>query len=476
MTAMREQSEPSRPAEPKRASRVADAIIADLGANGWPIGAVIGSEAELLERYDVSRAVFRESVRILEHLGVVTTRRGPGGGLVATEPSTAGVIQAFLVYLTYSNMSLGELMEARGSLERSIVRLASEHADEQHIDELRARVDAEERGEQLDAADHHVLHTMIGAAARNPAAELFIDVLGRLTARWSYPVLPATRRQEALETSARAHRVIVDAITAGNSALAEQRMATHLAALTMWLDHNQRRPRTLGWVLEGQADDEKLGSKVARSIIDDVVGQGWPIGAVLGSEPELVEKYDVSRAALREAVRLLEYHEVASMKRGPGGGLVVTAPSIDPIIRAATVFLEYRGITAADLIAMRVDLESDAVALATQRATDAQIAELRIVSDTNAAEGYEGPVENMLLARIAELTGNPAIAVFVKVLVHLTRVHAVVPGRRSPRRATINESNDHANRAIVDAIAGRDVALARRRVVKHLSALGPLLR
>src|SRR5262245_41303067 len=81
--------------ERKVASRVADLIIRDIGKNGWQIGSVIGSESELLDRYDVSRAVFRESVRLLEHLGVATTRRGPGGGLVVTKPSTSAVVQAF---------------------------------------------------------------------------------------------------------------------------------------------------------------------------------------------------------------------------------------------------------------------------------------------------------------------------------------------------------------------------------------------
>jgi hypothetical protein len=34
----------------------------------------------------------------------------------------------------------------------------------------------------------------------------------------------------------------------------------------------------------------------------------------------------VSRSVLREAVRLLKYHAVATMRRGPGGGLVVAQP------------------------------------------------------------------------------------------------------------------------------------------------------
>ncbi len=154
---------------------------------------------------------------------------------------------------------------------------------------------------------------MIATASLNPAAELFIDVLGRMTARWSYPEVDSEASAQRRSRRRRAHRAIVDAITAGDTALAEHRMNTHLAALADWLGRQRLSPSSIEWVLETDQSDEKLGSQVARSIVVDVVDRGWPLGEVLGSEAELMDKYDVSRSALREAVRILEYHEVATM-------------------------------------------------------------------------------------------------------------------------------------------------------------------
>jgi DNA-binding FadR family transcriptional regulator len=464
------------PPERKLASQVTDRIIVNIMRDGWKVGTIVGSEAELLERYDVSRAVFRESVRLLEHLGVATTRRGPGGGLVVTEPSSEAVVQAFMVYLTFTNVTLGELLDARTSIEGSVARLAADRADDNQITLLRERVAIDNEREALNAAAHHVLHTMIAAIAQNPAAELFVDVLGRMTARWSYPDTDESERTSALDASARAHQAIVDAITAGNTALAERRMSRHLSALADWLGSHRASPSSIDWVLDTDSSPQKLGSRVARSIMVEIVDRGWPLGEVLGSESELIDKYDVSRSALREAVRILEYHEVATMKRGPGGGLVVTAPSIGPIVRAATVFLEQRGLGPADLIALRRELESDSVALAAERASDADIAMLKLTIEANVKAAYEGPVANELPVRIAEVTGNPAIALFVRVLVTLTRLHTAVPGRRSARRAQLNSETERAQRAIVDAIEQRDPAVARRRVTKHLSAVEPMLR
>ena len=70
----------------------------------------------------------------------------------------------------------------------------------------------------------------------------------------------------------------------------------------------------------------KLAEVVADRIRDDIAADGWRVGEVFGSETDLLHRYEVSRAVLREAVRLLEHHSVAWMRRGPGGGLAVQTP------------------------------------------------------------------------------------------------------------------------------------------------------
>src|ERR1700685_999462 len=104
---------PGADSNAKRAAQVADLIIEDVMALGWPVGEVLGSEADLLERYQVSRAVFREAVRLVEHQQVARTRRGPGGGLVITEPTVGAVSDAVVLYLPRVEAPLEELFEAR---------------------------------------------------------------------------------------------------------------------------------------------------------------------------------------------------------------------------------------------------------------------------------------------------------------------------------------------------------------------------
>src|SRR3984893_16698345 len=97
----------------KRAARVADRIVGDVIARGWPVGELLGSELELVVRYQASRAVFREAVRLVEHQQVARTRRGPGGGLVITEPTVDAVIDAVVLYLYRAEARLDEVFEAR---------------------------------------------------------------------------------------------------------------------------------------------------------------------------------------------------------------------------------------------------------------------------------------------------------------------------------------------------------------------------
>nr|WP_281173745.1 GntR family transcriptional regulator [Mycobacterium genavense] len=54
---------------------------------------------------------------------------------------------------------------------------------------------------------------------------------------------------------------------------------------------------------------------MARDIEADIVRRGWPVGESLGSEHAVQQRYGVSRSVLREAVRLVEHHQVARMRR-----------------------------------------------------------------------------------------------------------------------------------------------------------------
>ena len=153
----REVPRPGAEANAKRAAKVADRIVEDVMALGWPVGEVLGSETDLLERYQVSRAVFREAVRLVEHQQVARTRRGPDGGLVITEPTMGAVTDAVVLYLHRVDARLDEIFEARIILEEIACQLASERTDENDLALLRRFTIEEPISAEDDPRELHAL-------------------------------------------------------------------------------------------------------------------------------------------------------------------------------------------------------------------------------------------------------------------------------------------------------------------------------
>ena len=176
-------SDPGNPdavSAPKLASVVARRIEDDVAALGWPVGSVLWSESELVDRFRVSRAVLREAVRIVEHTGVAQMRRGPGGGLAVTEPSRRAVVTAMGVWFSYVGIGIGEIHEVRYPIMVGAVRLAAERRTTDAIVGIGATIDEIAAKGVIGAVQLIHLETEIVAAAGNPALALFIESLGDL--------------------------------------------------------------------------------------------------------------------------------------------------------------------------------------------------------------------------------------------------------------------------------------------------------
>ncbi|MBB4774717.1 FadR/GntR family transcriptional regulator [Actinomadura livida] len=250
----------ARPAS-KRAEQLAGKIEREIMRARWPIGELIGTEPELIERYGVSRGIFREAVRILEHHRVVKMRSGPGGGLVVSAPDATALIRAAMLYLDYEDVSVSNLLEARLSLELHAVERTVQKLDEAGVDRLRAALQAEETSTEPGHHSHDV-HRVLAEMSGNPALALFIDVLVNLT-EWRMGGAGgadhgAGDREAKVKESKQAHRAIVESIVAGDLALALHRTRRHIEAVHDYLvDAGPSVPRPAGGgAAAGRAHDQ----------------------------------------------------------------------------------------------------------------------------------------------------------------------------------------------------------------------------
>ncbi len=471
-TATGDMPRPGADSNAKRAAKVADRIIEDVMALGWPVGEVLGSETELLERYQVSRAVFREAVRLVEHQQVARTRRGPGGGLVITEPTVGAVIDAVVLYLHRVDARLDEIFEARIILEDLACQLASERTDENDLAELRLFA---ESNPIEPGSDPRGLHALVAAISCNAGLELFVDVFNRVAQLYSpdWQRLGSTIEKETLH----AHAMIAEALMAGDAGLARSRMKKHLQAEADFFRRRRSTRQLLpDSVVLAQSTQGKGAETVARNITQTIVTEGLQPGQMVGTEPELIEREGVSRALLREAVRLLEHHQIARMRRGPGGGLFVMAPSANAVTEMAAIYLARRGMRLGELAELRTGVEVAITDLAAERIDDdgATGLEEALTREAHATEAERAEAVHDLHAAVAAAAKNRVLLLVALVLIRLSRLHQIerlAPKARKQIRAEVLRTHE----GIARAVESGDRELARHRMRRHLEALGALM-
>ncbi|WP_371685545.1 FadR/GntR family transcriptional regulator [Mycobacterium sp. MFM001] len=446
------------PQPDKRAAQIARRIEADIIRRGWPVGESLGSEHALQQRYHVSRSVLREAVRLVEHHQVARMRRGPGGGLLVCEPDAAAATNAVVIYLEYQGTTVHDLLGARLLLEPLAAVIAAERIDETGIQRLR---------DVLQTASQHEFHTALAAESKNPVLQLFIDILMRLTTQFARG---SRADAGALDRTRDEHAEIVAAVTAGDSARAQTLSERHVESVTAWLQQHRKstRPR------RPDAAPAKRAEVLAGAIRDDIAAGGWQIGSILGSEVELLERYRVSRSVFREAVRLLEYHAVARMRRGPGGGLVVGKPQAQASIDTIALYLQYREPSRDDLRLVRDVIEIDNVAKVVGRHDAPEVRAFldthrQVIDDTGDDLRKAGMEEFLFHSGMAKLAGNAVLDLFLRILVELFRRQWAAAEQKPPSHGDFADVQ-HAHRRIIEAIADGDDSLARHRARRHLDA------
>ncbi len=210
---------------------LAEQIENEIISSGWPVGKVLGSEAELIERYGVSRAVFREAMKIVNHHRVAEMRRGPGGGLVVVEPDLNAVIRAVALLLEFAHIGPDKVHETRKALEVECARLAAERIDLVGVERLEQLLAVEEKSIVASRLPHlpsQDFHLLLAELTGNPAMHLFVHTICLVIA-------DRTTRVDSIEQIARevhlAHASIAKAVIAGDPEQAQRRMGRHLKAV-----------------------------------------------------------------------------------------------------------------------------------------------------------------------------------------------------------------------------------------------------
>jgi DNA-binding FadR family transcriptional regulator len=226
----------------------------------------------------------------------------------------------------------------------------------------------------------------------------------------------------------------------------------------------------------------KKPQQIADELRAMIVSGELSEGDSLGHEPELVERFGVSRPSLREALRILEAEGFVTVVRGVRGGVVVHEPDERMTARTAALVLQARNVPLADVFEARSLIEPMAVrTLATQRGRRSAIRDLRaLIRDEEAA--IEDP-ERFGLAnaafheRLVASAGNQTLTILTEMLDEIvTRAvtavsrDADVVGSLSVRRRGIRSQE-----RLLDLLDAGDEVAAEAHWRSHMQVVGRVM-
>ena len=198
------------------------------------VGDQLPPERELARQLEVSRGAVREAVRTLAAQGVVRSTVGAGGagGTTVTAVPTDALVRFLQLHVALANFPIGDVIEARISLERLSARLATEHARASDLAAMREALAAMDRSAH-DKARYNdadtAFHVAIAGAAGN---RLVADMTVAIRESMRLPLLDAFRYVgdwDGLTGGLREqHHAIFDAIRTGDPDAAQATVEAHI--------------------------------------------------------------------------------------------------------------------------------------------------------------------------------------------------------------------------------------------------------
>lgn len=221
---------------------------------------------------------------------------------------------------------------------------------------------------------------------------------------------------------------------------------------------------------EARLEAMSVANLLARKLREAIARGDFAVGSSLPTERDLMDDYQVSRATVREALRILSAQDMIVVRRGRSGGSFVSNPTSNSLVRSLNHFIGGQDFRFIDLVAAREAIEPAAAAQAALLRTEEKLEALRLASEE--CERALGDAERFIEANLkwhlalAEASENPLFVAFLTSL--STAMHTATSFEEFDIR--IRKAVIGVHWQIYDAIRQRDPEAARRRTMRHLSA------
>lgn len=222
---------------------------------------------------------------------------------------------------------------------------------------------------------------------------------------------------------------------------------------------------------------QQVADELRRLIISGELDEGDS----LGHEPDLIERFGVSRPTLREALRILETEGLITVVRGVQGGVVVHRPDRRQAARTAALVLQTRNVPLADVFEARTILEPIAVRMvaeARNRASSAKRLRVLIAAEVDAIDDAEafGQANALFHEELVSLGGNQTLGIVAEMLdeVVARAVTAVAQAGAAESEAT-RRRGVRSQERLVELIEAGDAEGAEDHWRRHMTVVGRVM-
>jgi GntR family transcriptional regulator, transcriptional repressor for pyruvate dehydrogenase complex len=167
---------------------------------------------------------------------------------------------------------------------------------------------------------------------------------------------------------------------------------------------------------------EKVSDNIIAQIRDAILSGKLKPGDRLASEKELIEEFGVSKATMREALRVLEVIGLLEIRKGIAGGSFVAEVGMRTTLHAIINFLHFRTVTIREITMLRYLIEPSVAQVAAAKRTDRDIEKLeKVIGATITPGDTEVSKEISFHRYLARMTENTILTLIIDMVDNLLK-------------------------------------------------------
>ena len=213
----------------------------------------------------------------------------------------------------------------------------------------------------------------------------------------------------------------------------------------------------------------KISDQIIEQIRNAILSGRFKPGDKVASEKELMSEFGVSKATLREALRVLEGMGLVEIKKGIAGGVFIAEVDMKTTIHGIINFLHFKTVSIKDITMIRYLLEPPVAQIAALRIQPEDIAKLESMISEDPVTPHSIISREIGFHRyLARMTENPILILVMDFIDNILNdiKFQLDPGVEFYHKVAL------AHRAILDCLRQKDGIGARREIVSDLLEVG----